>query len=123
MVTACLSGLAHAAGDPTPKLTLIDNVNICDGQNEALRKNAHVLIKNNLIETISDEPLAIIQTDNVTMTDGGGRTLIPGLIDAHWHTMYNFWSVSKVMSVNFSALSIAAAKHSGVTAPLEASHV
>ena len=43
----------------------------------------HVLVKDNLIETISDEPMAIIQTDNVTIIDGGGRTLMPGLIDAH----------------------------------------
>jgi len=38
---------------------------------------------------------------------------MPGLIDAHWHTMFNFWPISKVMGANFGALSIAAAKHSG----------
>jgi len=36
-------------------------------------ENMHVLVKGNLIETVSDEPLAVIQTDNVTMVDGGGR--------------------------------------------------
>ncbi len=68
-----------------PKLTLISNVNIFDGKNEQLLENRHVLVKDNLIETISDEGLAIIQTDNVTRIDGGGRTLMPGLIDAHVH--------------------------------------
>ena len=48
----------------------------------------HVLVKGNLIETVSDEPLAVIQTDNVTMIDGGGRTLMPGLIEAHGHIMF-----------------------------------
>lgn len=36
-------------------------------------ENMHVLVKDNLIETVSDELLAVIQTDNVTMVDGGGR--------------------------------------------------
>jgi imidazolonepropionase-like amidohydrolase len=49
----------------------------------------HVLVKDNLIETVSNEPLAVVQTDNVTMIDGGGRTLIPGLTDAHVHIMWN----------------------------------
>ena len=69
-------------------------------------------IKDNRIETISTEPLAVVQTDNVTMIDGGGRTLMPGLIDAHWHTMLNFWPMSRVMAANFGYLSIAAANAS-----------
>jgi len=81
------AGISQAQEPAEPKLTLISNVNIFDGENEKLLMNMHVLVKDNLIETISDEPLAIIQTDNVTMIDGGGRTLMPGLIDAHWHTL------------------------------------
>jgi imidazolonepropionase-like amidohydrolase len=95
-----------------PRLTLISNVNIFDGQTDRLHKGMHVLIKDNRIETISTEPLAVVQTDNVTMIDGGGRTLMPGLIDAHWHTMLNFWPMSRVMAANFGYLSIAAANAS-----------
>jgi imidazolonepropionase-like amidohydrolase len=111
-VIVCMPGLAQAAEPPEPKLTLISNVNIFDGKNEKLHKNMHVLVKGNLIETISSEPLAVIQTDNVTIINGGGRTLMPGLIDAHWHTMFNFWPISKVLGSNFGELSIAAAIHS-----------
>ena len=82
------TGISQAAEPPVPKLTLISNVNIFDGENEKVLKNMHVLVKDNLIETISDEPLAIIQTDNVTMIDGGGRTLMPGLIEGHGHVMF-----------------------------------
>ena len=71
---------------PVPTLVLISNVNIFDGKTEKLHENMHVLVKDNLIETVSNEPLAIIQTDNVTMIDGGGRTMMPGMIDVHWHT-------------------------------------
>ena len=82
------TGISQAAEQAAPKLTLISNVNIFDGKTEKLHKNMHVLVKDNLIETVSSEPLAVIQTDNVTMVDGGGRTLMPGMIDAHWHTYY-----------------------------------
>ncbi|MGB5766261.1 MAG: amidohydrolase family protein [Arenicellales bacterium] len=84
----CFASFSQAAEPADSKLTLISNVNIFDGENEKLLKNMHVLVKDNLIETVSDEPLAVIQTDNVTMIDGGGRTLMPGLIDVHWHTYY-----------------------------------
>jgi imidazolonepropionase-like amidohydrolase len=72
----------------SPTLVLISNVNIFDGKTEKLLKDMHVLVKDNLIETISDEPLAIIQTDNVTMIDGKGRTLMPGMIEGHGHVMF-----------------------------------
>ena len=87
ILPAILAAASVVAQDakPQPKLTLISNVNIFDGVNDELQPNMHVLVKDNLIETISAEPLAIIQTDNVTMIDGGGRTLMPGLIDAHVH--------------------------------------
>ncbi|MCA9452308.1 MAG: amidohydrolase family protein, partial [Nitrospira sp.] len=42
--------------------------------------------------------------------DGSGRTLMPGLTDAHWHSMFNFWPISKVMTADFGLLSIAASK-------------
>lgn len=74
-----------SAQDSLPKLVLISNVSVFDGVNNKLHKDMHVLVKDNLIETISEEPLAIIQTSNSTIIDGGGRTLMPGLIDAHVH--------------------------------------
>ena len=83
-----MPSFTQAAEQPAPKLTLISNVNIFDGENEKVLKNMHVLVKGNLIETISSEPLAIMQTDNVTMLDGGGNTLMPGMIEGHGHVMF-----------------------------------
>jgi imidazolonepropionase-like amidohydrolase len=59
-----------------------------DGKTEKLHKNMHVLVKDNLIETVSNEPLAVIQTDNVTIIEGKGRTLMPGMIEGHGHVMF-----------------------------------
>jgi imidazolonepropionase-like amidohydrolase len=94
---------------PKPQ-TLFTNVNVFDGVNEKRIMNANVLVEGNLIKEVST---AKIDAPGATVIDGGGRTLMPGLIDAHWHTMFNFWPISKIMGVNFGALSIAAAKHSG----------
>jgi len=102
----CISAFAQAAEKSAPKLILISNVNIFDGKTEKLHKNMHVLVKDNLIETVSNEPLAIIQTDNVTMIDGGGRTLMPGLIDAHWHTYYANIPVSTLATGDMSEVAI-----------------
>ncbi len=68
-------------------VTLITNVNIFDGVNEALIENANVVITDNLITSISTEPQAVA---GGTVIDGGGRTLMPGLIDVHWHTSYAY---------------------------------
>ena len=102
-------GITSAAAQDMPR-TLFTNVNVFDGVNEQRIENANVLIEGNLIKTVSTDT---ISADGATVIDGDGRTLMPGLIDAHWHTMFNFWPISKVMGSNFGALNIAAAKHSG----------
>jgi len=109
-IIVCISGFAQAAEQPLPRLTLISNVNIFDGKTEKLHKNMHVLIKGNLIETVSDEPLAVIQTDNVTMIEGGGRILMPGMIDAHWHSLFATVPMPKLLQSDLSYLTLVGAK-------------
>ncbi|GGE98877.1 amidohydrolase family protein [Stappia taiwanensis] len=65
--------------------TLINNVQVFDGENADLIENASVLIEGNLIKSVSSDP---ISAEGATVIDGGGRTIIPGLIDVHWHTSY-----------------------------------
>lgn len=91
------------------QVTLFTNVNVFDGENEALIENANVVVTGNKITAVSTEPLAVAGGNVI---DGGGRTLMPGLIDAHWHTMFNFAPVSAILNVDFGYLNIAAAKAS-----------
>ena len=42
-----------------------------------------------------------------TVVDGGGRTLMPGLIDAHWHTYYANIPVSILATADMSEVAIA----------------
>lgn len=89
------------AQDQSP--ILITNVNVFDGVNEALIENANVVVTGNLISEISTEDLAVA---GGTVIDGGGRTMIPGLIDVHWHTSYCCASQSTVITGDILEIAI-----------------
>ena len=65
--------------------TLFQNVRIFDGKGASLSAPSNVLVKGNIVERISTEPIAA--EPGVIVIAGNGRTLMPGLIDAHWHAM------------------------------------
>ena len=78
-ISVALAAVARDASGPI----LFTNVYFFDGVNEALIENANVVVTDNLITAVSTEPLAIA---GGTVIDGGSRTMIPGMIDVHWHT-------------------------------------
>jgi len=82
-----LASTARTQGNPpaTNRATLFQNVRIFDGKGASLSAPSNVQIKGNIIERISTEPIAA--EPGVTIIAGNGRTLMPGLIDAHWHAM------------------------------------
>ncbi len=65
-----------------PTQVLIKFINIFDGKNDKLATGQDVLVEANLIKRIGK---VLNAGDGATVIDGGGRVLIPGLIDAHWH--------------------------------------
>lgn len=76
-----LAGPSAIAQDASP--IVFTNVDVFDGVNETLTENANVVIEGNLISRVSTEP---VDLPGATVIDGGGRTMIPGLIDVHSHT-------------------------------------
>jgi imidazolonepropionase-like amidohydrolase len=66
-------------------LTLFQNVRIFDGRTSSLSAPSNVLVRGNVIERISAATIDV--GPGATVIAGGGRTLMPGLIDAHWHSM------------------------------------
>ena len=63
--------------------TLFTNVNVFNGTDDRLYENHQVLVEGNLIRAISAGEIQV--RDGATVIDGGGRTLMPGLIDSHTH--------------------------------------
>jgi imidazolonepropionase-like amidohydrolase len=78
-------GFAQQAAPPEPLATIFQNVRIFDGKSPALSAPSSVLVRGNKIERISAGPIA--PDPNARVIDGGGRVLMPGLIDDHWHAM------------------------------------
>jgi imidazolonepropionase-like amidohydrolase len=81
------ASVVQAQGNPPAGVsaTLFQNVRIFDGKGSSLSVPSDVLIKGNIIDRISPAP--ITAEPGVTVIAGNGRTLMPGLIDAHWHAM------------------------------------
>src|SRR5215207_9575495 len=79
----------RAQGSPQTSgaVTLFENVRIFDGKSAALSAPSNVLVRGNKIETISSQPIAADRRADTRIITGDGRTLMPGLIDNHWHAM------------------------------------
>jgi imidazolonepropionase-like amidohydrolase len=73
---------------PAPKAVVFENVRIFDGVGSQLSAPSNVLVIGNTIKTISAGPIPDPTDVPVTRIAGGGRTLMPGLIDAHTHLMF-----------------------------------
>lgn len=91
-----------------PSSTLFVNVRIFDGTATALSGPAHVLVRDDVIEAISSSPLT--GSADTLVIEGAGRTLMPGLIDAHWHTTFASLSVEAIMSADPGFIHIVAAR-------------
>ena len=65
---------------------LFTNVNIFDGKTDKLAMGQDVLVEGNLIKQIGK---GLKAGAGATIINGGGRTLMPGLIDGHAHVMIN----------------------------------
>jgi imidazolonepropionase-like amidohydrolase len=70
---------------PKPQV-LFTNVNVFDGKSDKLAEGMSVLVEGNLIKKVAKGK---INADGAKVIDGGGRTLMPGLIDGHVHFMIN----------------------------------
>src|SRR5215831_8602333 len=93
LLSLCQAGHAQEAPGARPStpsggaVTLLQNVRIFDGKRTTLSGPRNMLVRGNTIERISTDPIPTDGSATTMRIDGGGRTLMPGLIDAHWHAM------------------------------------
>jgi imidazolonepropionase-like amidohydrolase len=78
-------------------------VRIFDGQSPHLSAPANVLVVGNTIKTISTQPITSPAGAQVTRVAGGGRTLMPGLIDNHVHVALSTTGQAELLSPDITA--------------------
>jgi len=108
LLSACAAGVAQAA-----EATLLQNVHIYDGKSARLSGPSHVLVRGDRIERISATPIA--PPPSATVIDGQGRTLMPGLIDNHWHTMFAAPPLGLILQGDLGYLTLLAAAEARAT--------
>jgi len=69
------------------------NARIFDGKSAECREGMNVLVDGDTIREVSDKPIA---SKDARVIDVGGRTLMPGLIDAHMHAYASDVNMFKV---------------------------
>jgi imidazolonepropionase-like amidohydrolase len=87
--------------------TLFTNARLFDGMNLNTREGMSVLVQGGLIVDVVQGP--ITPPDGATVIDAGGRTLMPGLIDAHWHTMMAALPISSLLTQDPGDIHLSAA--------------
>jgi imidazolonepropionase-like amidohydrolase len=102
----------HAQGSPQAAV-LFENVRIFTGTSERLSPPSNVLVVGNVITAISSAPITPPAGAATTRIEGGGRTLMPGLIDAHTHLMFATLPQVAVLTSDLGFVNIAAAKGAG----------
>jgi imidazolonepropionase-like amidohydrolase len=91
------------------KVILINNVKIFNGKDNKT-VNGNVLITDNTITKISTVPIPTNKSGLTTIIDGKGKFLMPGLIDAHVHTMFESIQMGVGLTSDIGYVNIVAAK-------------
>jgi imidazolonepropionase-like amidohydrolase len=93
------AGAASVASAQPQQATgvMFENVRIFDGTAKKLSAPANVLVVGNVIQTISTQPIPAPGGTTLTRVAGGGRTLMPGLIDNHVHVLLSTTSQAELL--------------------------
>jgi imidazolonepropionase-like amidohydrolase len=105
-----LLGLVRPAGaqaarpGPTPPI-VFGNFLLFDGKSNALRGGLRLLVEGNRIKLATGD---LTPPQAAQMIDCGGRVIMPGLIDAHWHTIFAAIPVPTLISADVGYIFLAA---------------
>src|SRR5262245_12112228 len=94
-----------APSGPTPPI-VFRNARVFDGRSSALPEGLSLLVEGNRIKLVATGDLT--SPDGARTIDCGGRVVMPGLIDAHWHTMFAAVTVAALFSADIGYVFLAA---------------
>jgi imidazolonepropionase-like amidohydrolase len=82
------------------------NFLLFDGKSKALREGVRLLVEGNRIKRITTGD--VTPPEGARMIDCGGRVMMPGLIDAHWHTIFAALPLNALLSADIGYIFLAA---------------
>jgi len=97
------------------EVTIFENVRIFDGKATELSPPSHVLVRGNVIARIDTVPISAELNSDAQIIAGNGRVLMPGLIDAHWHTIMNAIPQMTLMTADPNYVQLIAARQAEAT--------
>jgi imidazolonepropionase-like amidohydrolase len=105
-----LPDLARAQSAPSPQTpkqkTIFKNLRLFDGRTATLRGGVSVLVDGEKIIDVASGELKA--PDGATVIDCGGRTMMPGMIDAHWHCMMASLPLTALLTADVGYIHLAA---------------
>lgn len=99
---------AQGAGRPM----LLTNLRFFDGDTPAMREGVDILVEGGRIAAL---PPRGQRPDDVEVIDCGGRSVIPGLIDAHWHATLVGVSQIAALTQDIGWVHLMAGREAGAT--------
>jgi len=90
---------------PKPPIVFVSFL-LFDGKSKTLRGGLRLLVEGNRIKLIATGDLS--PPEGAQMIDCGGRVMMPGLIDAHWHTIFAALPISALFSADVGYIFLAA---------------
>ncbi len=86
---------------------VLANCSVLDGTSRECREDHHVLIEGDRIREVSDRPIRLAGAETIDLK---GRTLMPGLIDAHVHVVAVDQVLARLAERPLSLVTLQAAK-------------
>jgi imidazolonepropionase-like amidohydrolase len=97
---------AHASARPSARVAFM-NALLFDGKSDALLEGLRVVVDGKTIKAV-EQAEAPLDAD-VPVIDCGGRVLMPGLIDAHWHAMMASLPLAILLTADAGYITLVAA--------------
>ncbi|HWK27754.1 MAG TPA: amidohydrolase family protein [Solirubrobacter sp.] len=96
-------------------VTVFADVQVFPGHGTTVLPSRDVTVTDATITSIADHDPAATRDADVTTIEGRGRTLMPGLIDAHWHAAFTSVPVQAALLADVNYLMLIAGRQATAT--------